>query len=206
MKHWKTILAILAALSVSIALADDFKTTNGKEYKNATLTRVEPDGIVVKSKSGISKIYFVELPKEVQERFHYNPEKAAAAQAAAAQQAAEVNKQAEELDKHRNEASKQGLQRQSQWAGQQAKQQNIQALTDRLAELQHQEENLLVEIGKVENAQEVARRRWVASGLNQPNSTDPTEANLPLLRGRLENVRDEKQQVRRELERAQREQ
>src|SRR5438034_4948354 len=206
MKYWKTGLAILAALSTSLSVADDFKTTNGKEYKNATVTRVEPDGIVVKSKSGISKIYFVELPKEVQERFHYNPEKAAAAQAAAAQQAAEVNKQAEELDKHRNEASKQGLQRQSQWAGQQAKQQNIQALTDRLAELQHQEENLLVEIGKVENAQEVARRRWVASGLNQPNSTDPTEANLPLLRGRLENVRDEKQQVRRELERAQREQ
>ena len=206
MKYWKTGLAILAALSTSLSVADDFKTTNGKEYKNATVTRVEADGIVVKSKSGISKVYFSELPKEVQERFHYNPEQAAAAQAAAAQQAAEVNKQAEELDKHRNEASKQGLQRQSQWAGQQAKQQNIQALVDRLAELQHQEENLLVEIGKVENAQEVARRRWVASGLNQPNSTDPTEANLPLLRGRLENVRDEKQQVRRELERAQREQ
>jgi hypothetical protein len=79
------------------------------------VTRLEPDGIVVKSKSGISKVYFVELPKEVQERFHYNPEKAAAAQAAAAQQAAEVNKQAEELDKQRNEASKQGLQRQRQW-------------------------------------------------------------------------------------------
>lgn len=63
---------------MSLAVADDFKTTNGKEYKNATVTRVEPDGIVVKSKSGISKLYFTELPKEVQERFHYDPEKAAA--------------------------------------------------------------------------------------------------------------------------------
>jgi hypothetical protein len=116
------------ALSASLAVADDFKTTNGKEYKNATVTRVEPDGIVVKSKSGISKVYFVELPKEVQERFHYNPEKAAAAQTAAAQQAAEINKQAEESDRQRNEASKQ---RQSQLAEQQAKQQNIQALRDR---------------------------------------------------------------------------
>jgi len=44
-----------------------------------------------------------------------------------------------------------------------------------------------------------------ASGLNQPNSTDPAEANLPLLQGRLENVRDEKQRVRHELDRAQRE-
>ena len=66
-------LAIFAALSVSPALAEDFKTVNGKEYKDATINRVEPDGIVLKTKSGISKVYFVELPKEVQERFHYNP-------------------------------------------------------------------------------------------------------------------------------------
>ena len=65
------------------ALADDFKTVQGKEYKNATVGRVEPDGIVLKSKSGISKVYFVELPKEVQERFHYN---AAIATAYSAQQ------------------------------------------------------------------------------------------------------------------------
>ncbi|PYJ71234.1 MAG: hypothetical protein DME75_07795, partial [Verrucomicrobia bacterium] len=77
MKYWQIPLVILAALSVSIALADDFKTTDGKEYKNVNVSRVEPDGIVLKSKSGISKVYFVELPKEVQERFHYNTAKAA---------------------------------------------------------------------------------------------------------------------------------
>ena len=55
----------------SIALADDFKTTDGKEYKNVTVKRVEPDGIVLSSKSGISKVYFTELPKEVQQRFNY---------------------------------------------------------------------------------------------------------------------------------------
>jgi hypothetical protein len=68
----KATLAVLAALSASLALADDFKTINGKEYKNATVSRVEPDGIVLTSKSGISKIYFVELPKEVQQRFGYD--------------------------------------------------------------------------------------------------------------------------------------
>lgn len=62
---------ILLVWFASIALADDFKTINGKEYKSATVSRVEPDGIVLKSKSGISKVYFVELPKDVQERFHY---------------------------------------------------------------------------------------------------------------------------------------
>jgi thiol-disulfide isomerase/thioredoxin len=56
-----------------IAVADDFKLVSGKEYKDVTVTRVEPDGIVLRTKSGISKVYFVELPKDVQERFHYNP-------------------------------------------------------------------------------------------------------------------------------------
>jgi hypothetical protein len=65
------IVAILAALSLSLALADDFKTINGKEYKNVTVSRVEADGIVIKTKTGLSKIYFAELPKDVQERFHY---------------------------------------------------------------------------------------------------------------------------------------
>src|SRR5437867_4877306 len=62
----------------TVALADDFKTVNGKEYKDAEVSRIEPDGIVLKSKSGIFKVYFTELPKEVQERFHYDPEQAAA--------------------------------------------------------------------------------------------------------------------------------
>lgn len=73
MKHGETIFVVLAALSASVALAEDFKTINGKEYKDATVGRVEPDGIVVKTKSGVSKLYFNELPKEVQEHFHYNP-------------------------------------------------------------------------------------------------------------------------------------
>jgi thiol-disulfide isomerase/thioredoxin len=68
----------LVACVASVALAEDFKTTEGKEYKNVTVSRIEPDGIVLRTKSGISKLYFVELPKEVQERFHYNVAIAAA--------------------------------------------------------------------------------------------------------------------------------
>lgn len=70
-KHWEATLTILTVLSASIVLADDFKTINGKEYKNATITRVEGDGIVLRTKTGISKVYFTELPQEVQEKFHY---------------------------------------------------------------------------------------------------------------------------------------
>ena len=60
-----------SSVSVTRALAEDFKLINGKVYKNATITRMEADGIVLRTKTGISKVYFVELPKDVQDRFHY---------------------------------------------------------------------------------------------------------------------------------------
>jgi len=65
-------LVIWIVCFASIALADDFKTNDGKEYKNVTVSRVEPDGIVLITSSGVSKVYFTELPKEVQERFNYD--------------------------------------------------------------------------------------------------------------------------------------
>jgi hypothetical protein len=71
---------ILAVLSVTLAVAEDFKTVTGKVYKDATISRVEADGIILRTKTGISKIYFVELPKDVQERFHYESPKPVAAQ------------------------------------------------------------------------------------------------------------------------------
>jgi hypothetical protein len=77
MKKREITLPILVALSASLAVvADDFKTIDGKEYKDAKVSRVEPDGIVLITKWGISKLYFTELPKEVQERFHYDAAKA----------------------------------------------------------------------------------------------------------------------------------
>ena len=71
MKHWQ--FAFFVILSTSIALAEDFKTVTGKEFKDATVTRVEGDGIVLRTKTGISKVYFVELPKDVQEKFRPAP-------------------------------------------------------------------------------------------------------------------------------------
>jgi hypothetical protein len=72
------LLVFLLVLATRGLFADDFKTIDGKEYKNVTVSRVEPDGIVLITSSGISKVYFTELPKEVQERFHYDATKAAA--------------------------------------------------------------------------------------------------------------------------------
>ena len=43
---------------------------NGKIYKKATIS----------TKTGIYKIYFVELPKDIQDHFHYSPVTPIAAQ------------------------------------------------------------------------------------------------------------------------------
>ncbi len=69
MKYCGTL--ILAVLFTSLALAEDFKTVSGKVYKDVTVSRIEADGIELKTKTGISKVYFTELPQEVQERFHW---------------------------------------------------------------------------------------------------------------------------------------
>ena len=91
---------LLILCVASVVLADDFKTIDGKEYKNVTVKRVEPDGIVLTSSSGISKVYFTELPEEVQERFHYDQAKSDA-------YSAEQNAAIERLRKQQEEALRQ---------------------------------------------------------------------------------------------------
>jgi hypothetical protein len=92
--------AILILCCASIVLADDFKTVDGKEYKNVTVSRIEPDGIV--------KIPFAELSAEIQKKYGYNAEAATDYQkqayeagAARAQQISEAQqRQAEERAKY----------------------------------------------------------------------------------------------------------
>jgi thiol-disulfide isomerase/thioredoxin len=97
----------------SVALADDFKAIDGKEYKNVRVSRVEPDGIVLISKSGISKVYFTELPKEVQERFRYDAAQAAAY--SAEQVASQVTFQTQQAELRRKVAEEKNR----YWIGQQ---------------------------------------------------------------------------------------
>ena len=66
---------VLAFAILQFARAEDFKTIHGKEYKNAEVSRIEADGIVIRTKTGISKIYFIELPEDVQERYRPRPAK-----------------------------------------------------------------------------------------------------------------------------------
>jgi hypothetical protein len=74
------LVALLIALSTSAALnAEDIKTTTGREYKNASVSRAEPDGLVISFSAGIVKIPFTELPAELREKYHYDSQAAAAA-------------------------------------------------------------------------------------------------------------------------------
>src|SRR5438876_9340051 len=101
---------ILVVCFAPVVLADDFKTVEGKEYKNVTVSRVEPDGLVLSSKSGISKLYFTELPKEIQERFHYD---AAKGNTYSAEQTANL----EALYKQRQESERQRVEeREKYWS------------------------------------------------------------------------------------------
>ena len=100
----------IAALVVGLqaaCLADDFKTLNGKEYKNFTVTRQEPDGIIIKNaKAGLMlKLYFAELPKEIQERFGYDQAKAVAYQTQQNAALAEAKEKEEAAQHHETNAS-----------------------------------------------------------------------------------------------------
>ncbi len=66
---------LLLVLMTATAYCDDFRLVDGRELKNVTVNRVEPDGLIVETESGIEKIAFSSLPKDVQEKFGYDPQK-----------------------------------------------------------------------------------------------------------------------------------
>jgi hypothetical protein len=185
-----TVLTFLILCFTSAAFAEDFKTVNGKEYKDAAVTRVDPDGIVVKTKSGITKVYFVELPKDVQERFHYDSAKATSYSAEQAANYTAYQKQLEETRRQQGDADAKNNAALAQ------------ALQTRYGELQKQEDELLLQIGQAK--QPGPAYRGGKNGrtlLHQPN---PLKSQLPVLQSHLSDVRHEKAEVRKQLEKAQR--
>ena len=189
-------LTFLILCFASLALAEDFRTVNGKEYKDATVTRVDPDGIVVKTRSGITKAYFTELPKEVQERFHYDSEKAASYSAEQAANYTAYQKQQNETQRQQQAADAKSK---AVLAEQQAATNRTQALQTRYGELQKQEDDLLRQIGQTK--QPGPEYRQGKSVRHQPN---PQKSQIPVLQSHLSDVRHEKNEVRKQLEKAQR--
>ena len=190
------ILTLLIVCFIQAALADDFKTLTGKEYKDVTVSRVEPDGIVLTSKAGISKVYFTELPKDVQERLLYDPRKAGDYSAQQSTGLEQVRKQEEEVSRQKTEASQKENQSRVE---QVTRQNNVRVLQGRYEQLQKQEDNLLLQIGEAKKPGPEYRQG--KSVRHQPN---PRKSQLPLLENHLKDVRREKSEVRKELEKAQR--
>jgi hypothetical protein len=89
----KALILLLILLFASISIADDFTTVTGKKYKDVTFSRVELDSIVFMTSTGIVKLYFAELPKEVQEKYHYDAVKAGGGAATDAKKKEEEAKQ-----------------------------------------------------------------------------------------------------------------
>lgn len=88
------VAAVLTAAGSRLAIAEDIKTTNGVEYKGVTITRSEPDGIVIAHAAGIVKIPFTELPESVRNNYGYDPTKAAAYSRELAARQSELRRQA----------------------------------------------------------------------------------------------------------------
>jgi hypothetical protein len=190
----KLVTALILSFA-SLGFSEDFKTVNGKEYKDANITRVEPDGIVVKTKSGVTKVYFTELPKDVQERFHYDSEKAASYSAEQTTNYAAYQKQQDETRRQQTDAD---AKNKEILAKQQAATDRTQALQARYNQLQKQEEDLLHQIGEAK--QPGPEYRQGNSVRHHPN---PQKSQLPLLQSHLSDVRHEKAEVRKQLEKVQ---
>src|SRR5438067_7581956 len=199
LRQLNTKLLTFLILVTSAAFTENFKTVNGKEYKDATITRVEPDGIVIKTKSGITKVYFAELAKELQERFHYDPQKATAYSGEQAANYAEYQQHQAEAQRQREDAA---AKNNAIFVQQEAAQNRTQALQAHYNELQRQEDDLLLQIGEAKQPGPAyyggKNNRTL---LHHPN---PQKSQLSLLQSHLSDVRHEKEQVRKQLEKAQR--
>jgi sRNA-binding protein len=193
------VLPFLILSFASAAFCEDFKTANGKEYKDATITRVEPDGIVIKTKSGITKVYFAELSKEVQDRFHYDEQSASTYSAEQAANYTAYQKQQEDAQREREDAA---AKNNAILAKQEAAKKRTETLQARYDELQRQEDDLLRQIGEAKQPGPAyyggKNNRTL---LHHPNLQ---KSQLPLFQSHLSDVRKEKNEIRKQLEKAQR--
>ena len=193
------VLIVLILSFTAVGFGEDFKTINGKEYNDATVSRAEPDGIVLKTKSGIIKVYFTELPKDVQERFHYDSEKATSYSSQQTANYVAYQKQQEEAGRQQADAD---ARNRAILVERQAATNRMQVLQARYTELQKQEDDLLLQIGRAQQpgpAYYGARNNKTL--LHHPN---PQKSQLPFLQSHLSDVRREKKEVRKQLEKVQR--
>lgn len=85
----KSIGCTVALILMTLVLkADDFTTLDGDHYPNATIKKVDPDGLMIAYPDGVVKLKFKRLPPAVGAKYGYNP--AAEAEYLAAQHSNDV--------------------------------------------------------------------------------------------------------------------
>lgn len=64
-------------LAAGNCFSADITTLDGKTYKDATVTGLEPDALHISFRQGVVRIPFVELPEDLRRQYGYDPLKAA---------------------------------------------------------------------------------------------------------------------------------
>jgi hypothetical protein len=72
----KKVAALLFLLPL-LGLGEDLRLRDGTVYHQAKVSEVLADGLIVNHEKGVAKIDFEQLPKPLQERYGYDPKKAA---------------------------------------------------------------------------------------------------------------------------------
>jgi len=75
------LFAVISLAVVGVAFAEDWTTTDGKTYKNVKVVKVEDDAVTILDEDGGALVPLSTLPPALQQKFHYDPVKAAAAAA-----------------------------------------------------------------------------------------------------------------------------
>src|SRR5215210_78522 len=111
MKPRLLLIVLLSSATLAPARGEDIATTVGREYKGVTISRTEPDGIVIMHSAGIIKIPFTELSPELQKKYGYNPQAAAAFHAQVENAAAERERSVAEAQEKQRQPNLPGTQR-----------------------------------------------------------------------------------------------
>ena len=74
MKRYLSAFVFISLVIFTPLRAEVFTTLDGEKYTEATLKRVEPDGVVISYSDGVRKLKFQNLPPEVCAKYGYNPE------------------------------------------------------------------------------------------------------------------------------------
>ena len=71
-----SLMLLVLVAGVGGLLGEEIKMADGEAVAFTSVKRTEPDGLVVLTESGVSKIHFSKMSKEAQQQYGYDPQKA----------------------------------------------------------------------------------------------------------------------------------